>query len=635
MEAIFGVLYRNNKSFAPIALKKMQAAITHVDKIGCYIWKENDIGLGQTLRSTSTRPQNKCNSHLPTQNNLVFTAAGRLDNPAELCDLLKIPESERLTVSDYELLRYAYVMWGVDCSSRIYGDWVFSAWHSSDRRLVLSRSHHGNIPLFYIDLKNFAFASSRNVLLASQITPIELDELWLAQCLTSWPAYCGDRTPHKQVKCLPPGHYLVATENNCQTYRYWFPEDKTEIHLSRKEEYAEGLRSVFDEAVKCRLRSDTKIGTTLSGGLDSGSVAATAALLLADKGQRLDAFTSVPLFNTQPYVAARFGDELPLAKATAVFAGNIDFHPLTAADVSPIMAIRRAIQLSCVPMHGPANLFWSLDLLQSARASGCSVLLSGMTGNPGISWTGDIFSQPLSFLLSHINKRILAKTLINRMKQTIKSSFPIQWITACQQRYLKPDEWYRRSAIHPDLARRLHLFEQRLLDPDTRPTLNSREQRTRILMPGRSINGAYETELGSPYGLEIRDPTADARVIDFTFSVPDSIFMDPKTGIDRWLIREAMKGRLPEEVRLNRNRGRQAGDIVPRLRACAAEVETALAELAHGPAAEYVDLNHMYQAWQVTQRENTNEAFVVSKQIVLRGIMIGLFVNDFHKQHLY
>jgi len=632
MKAIFGVLCRDTDCSVPGLLEKMQSVITCTDRETCHIWEGDCIGLGHTFSSTSSLSQNKSCLHLATTDNFIFNAAGRLDNFSELCSLLKIPESDRLALSDYELMRHAYSTWGKDCSGRIYGDWVFSAWHPAERQLVLSRSHHGNIPLYYIDQKNFAFASSRPALLALQLYPIELDELWLAQCLTSWAAYCGDRTPYKPIKCLPPAHYLVVTKNSCHTHRYWFPEDNGEMQLSRREEYVEGLRSIFDEAVRCRLRSDAPIASTLSGGLDSGSVTATAARLLAAKGQRLTAFTSVPLYETQRYVTARFGDEFPFAKATADYSGNIDLHPLASSDISPIMAIRRVLHQACVPVHGPANLYWSLDLLQSARAAGCTVLLSGMTGNPGISWTGDIFSQPWSFLLSHVARRTLASALIERAKQSMKSVLPIRWVTAWQQQRLEYKQWHRRTAIHPIFAQRIRLLERRLHDPDERLARNPMEQRTRILMPGRSINGAYETELGSAHGLEIRDPTADARVIDFAFSVPDSIFMDPKTGIDRWLIREAMKGRLPDEVRLNRNRGRQAGDIVPRLRACAAEVEGVLDELAHGPAAEYVDVDYMRQVWQVVRFEDTKEAFVVAKQILLRGIMVGLFVNSFHEQ---
>ena len=114
----------------------------------------------------------------------------------------------------------------------------------------------------------------------------------------------------------------------------------------------------------------------------------------------------------------------------------------------------------------------------------------------------------------------------------------------------------------------------------------------------------------------------------FTFSIPDEVFIDPASGLDRWIVRQAMKDRLPEVVRLNRRRGRQAADLVPRLRVSAEEVNAALHELALGPAAEYVDVPYMREVWQMVQTRSTPEAF--TKSVVLtRGIMAGLWVNGF------
>src|SRR6185369_10229339 len=147
----------------------------------------------------------------------------------------------------------------------------------------------------------------------------------------------------------------------------------------------------------------------------------------------------------------------------------------------------------------------------------------------------------------------------------------------------------------------------------------------RVVRPGKAFVGAIHAEHGAAAGLEIRDPTGDARVLAYCFSVPDRFYFDAETGLDRWLIREAMKGRLPDEVRLNKRRGRQAGDLVLRLRACAEDVEIALGELARGPAAAYVDVEYMRQVWRMIQQYDTQEAFTKSVTVLTRGIMAGLF----------
>ncbi len=96
------------------------------------------------------------------------------------------------------------------------------------------------------------------------------------------------------------------------------------------------------------------------------------------------------------------------------------------------------------------------------------------------------------------------------------------------------------------------------------------------------------------------------------------------------LIRDAMKGRLPDEVRLNRKRGKQAIDIVMCLRACAAEVEQALNELECGPAAAYVDVPYMSEIWHMGQTQDTIDVYRKVNQVLVRGITTGLWVNDFY-----
>jgi asparagine synthase (glutamine-hydrolysing) len=538
---------------------------------------------------------------------------------------LGLSKAEVAICTDSDLIRKAYYQWGERCTERLYGDWSFAAWHPDERRLFLARDHFGITALYYhVDRDVFAFAASRQALLALRLSPVKMDELYLAQVLTSW-VPDGIRTIHSPIRRLPPAHHQTVTSDRIDIQQYWYLKKTRELQLPKREDYVEVFRELFDAAVKARLRTTDGLGriaSTLSGGLDSSSVTATAAKFLADEGKRVAAYTSVPLSDTTCYVKGRFGDEFPLAEATALFAGNVDITTVDASACTPIQAIRKMLQITNQPEHAAANFFWMLELWKAARADGNKVLLLGQFGNAGVSWTGDVFSQALLFQLRQIGWK-------NWLKETVKRNLPPAIMTAWRLHRANTHQQYRSSAINPAFADRLHLLEQRYNDPDKQPARTALELRP-FFRPERSAGGAVHAELGAAFGLDVRDPTADARVLAFTFSVPDHIFMDPQTGMDRMLIREAMKGRLPDEVRLNRKRGRQAGDLVPRLRASASEVEAALNELARGPAAEYVDVPYMRQVWQMIQTEDTPEAFHKSITILTRGIMAGLFVNDFY-----
>jgi asparagine synthase (glutamine-hydrolysing) len=82
-------------------------------------------------------------------------------------------------------------------------------------------------------------------------------------------------------------------------------------------------------------------------------------------------------------------------------------------------------------------------------------------------------------------------------------------------------------------------------------------------------------------------------------------------------------------VRLNRRRGRQAADLVPRLRTSADEVERALTEIENGPGAEYVSVPAMRAVWRRVGAEDSPHTLKLAVTVLTRGIMAGLFVNGF------
>ena len=81
-------------------------------------------------------------------------------------------------------MRSAYTRWGEDAVARIHGDWAFAAWHPKERRLFLARDPFGITSLYYYaNPRIFAFATSRQALVALNLAPVEMDELYLAQVL--------------------------------------------------------------------------------------------------------------------------------------------------------------------------------------------------------------------------------------------------------------------------------------------------------------------------------------------------------------------------------------------------------------------------------------------------------------------
>jgi asparagine synthase (glutamine-hydrolysing) len=596
----------------------MRGALARWGTDGIGEWSDPEALLGQTRVFTTPEARHEA---LPAQEHdgrFVLTATARLDNREELVRELGVPARERERTADGALVQAAYRRWGRAAPARLFGDWSFAAWHPRERTWFIARDHHGSGTVYYhADRDVVAFACAPQAIHALGIARPVLDELYLGQLLMSWPAYHGERTIGTVLRGLAPAHCMTVTEDRIEVSSYWDLDHVGELRLRRPEDYVEPFREHLAAAVHARLRCSGRIGFSLSSGLDSGSVAVTAAAMLAPGAERPVAFTSVPIADTRPYLESWFGDERPLAAATAAAAG-FEHVLVDARDVSPITALRATLEVQGAPGHAAGNQYWLREMLRLAAEYGCRTLLTGQKGNEVISWHGNVLSQPLSYAVRKLGVQRFAK-------QWVKQRLPWQLSASWAQRRTDP-LWYRATALHPDFARRLDLARRRALDAEQHPR-SPLQERVYSLRIGRFTPAGLWSASASGSGLDVRDPTTDVRLMTFAMSIPDDVWIDPRTGTRRWLIRAAMAGRLPDEVRLEARKGRQAADLVPRLRRHARDVESALDEVESGAAVTYLDVPYMREVWRMVQDDDTPEALTKSVTVLTRGIMAGLYVN--------
>ncbi|PKN92372.1 MAG: asparagine synthetase B [Chloroflexi bacterium HGW-Chloroflexi-6] len=630
MSGIFGIFQRDGSPASSETLEAMREKMAYWGPDGNQVLMDGSIGLGQCLLYNTPEALNERLPRCSTDGELLFTCEARIDNRQDLFSALSVPYYERNEMPDSELILRAYRKWGIDCPDHLLGDWSFAVWDKKKKHLFLARDHRG-ITAFYYYLNHqiFAFASSIKALLVLPAIKLHVNELYLAQRLVSWPSDPPENTIYEHIKRLPDAHCMLVTPEQVKIWRYWFMENIPELRLKTEGEYIEGFLDHYREAVRCRLRSYRPVCAHLSSGLDSGSVVALAAEEMQKRGERLQAYISVPAFDINYQLPPnRYGDEWRLANMTSAHCGNVDLDAISAKNSTPIQAIYRALEIHHEPLHAASNMYWILQLMESAKSKGLGALLTGQWGNATVSWNGWWGSISLSTLIRQRN-----------LKQIIKYKILAPFVPASVFDYYQmfrsrrnEEPWSDYSAINPAFARRINLLE-RMHSSGHDPTYrhfsrSSHEARIGFLTPGKYVLDALYAEIGAAYDCEVRDPTVDKRLIEYCVGIPDNFYITDNQST-RLIIRRAMEGYLPDEVRLNKRRGLQAADLGYRLLADAQNMETSLALLNNFIQAQtYLDTDKMQVIWKKLQQQVDFRVTMDSMTILLRGLMAGLFLYN-------
>ncbi|HLL31540.1 MAG TPA: asparagine synthase-related protein, partial [Allosphingosinicella sp.] len=462
-----------------------------------------------------------------------LVADARLDNREELCDALDIPAGEGRGLADPEIMLRALERWDEAAVERLQGDFAFAFWDSRRQRLLLARDFMGQQPLYYARRDGFfAFASMAKGLHALPEIPSAPNREAVASFLALIPED-GSETFFRGVEKVRAGEIVAVTREGLRAALWWKPELEP-LRLKRTEDYAEALREHLDRAVAARLRgAGSAVAAHLSGGLDSGAVASTAARLMADRGGRVTAFTGVPRegYDTSGIPNA-FADEGPYAAKVAAMYPNMD-HVLVRNGGSPFADLDRLFFVYERPVLNLCNGVWMHRIMDVARDRGHRVLLSGARGNMSFSYDGmPLLTQLLSSgRLLRLARESLALVRNGTRVGTVAAQalgpfLPVPLWQAISRLRGKGRRLTDYTAISPEAAESFRIAEraaERGLDFSYRPRRDPLE--TRLWSLRRVDTGNYNKGYLAGWGVDVRDPTADRRLVEFCLAVPPDQYL--------------------------------------------------------------------------------------------------------------
>lgn len=245
------------------------------------IWAETNVGLGhRRLAILDLTPA----GHQPMASpdgRYMIVFNGEIYNFMELRHQLGASDSNWRSDSDTEVVLAAYAKWGVDCVKHFHGMFAFSIWDRRDKVLFAARDRMGVKPFYYHHSPNCLVFASRPRALWSLNRDFSsgIDEQALRFYLES--GYVpAPYSIHRDIRKLPPAHYLLFGDKGLRIERYWDFRDITPEQSWEKrgeEDLLDELDDIVSRVVRSRMISDVPLGAFLSGGIDSSLVVAMMA----------------------------------------------------------------------------------------------------------------------------------------------------------------------------------------------------------------------------------------------------------------------------------------------------------------------------------------------------------------------
>jgi asparagine synthase (glutamine-hydrolysing) len=527
---------------------RMAGLLAHRGPDDCGTYVDHPLALGFRRLSIQDLAPSGHQPMVSGDGRYVIVFNGEIYNFVELRAELAALGHVFRSSGDTEVLLTAYVRWGAQCLSRLNGMWAFIVYDRLERRMFGARDRFGVKPLYW-------YRDSRNLLVASEIKAIrdcgsvQLDVNWrtVARHLLDDQLDVSEQTFYRDVEQVPAGSaFEIDGAGSIRQWRYWSLAELREDAAAIRDP-VESFRSLFDDAVRLRMRSDVPVGVQLSGGMDSTSIISSMASQLATVpggAHGLHAFC---------YMAPQF-DETAQIRATLQQTGA-HLVPLASTPHELWSVIEKHLWHQDEPVHSFTSVV-GYQLMRLARSHGVKVLLNGQGADEVLAGYRNYFTdywaeimragRPLearrairSFALAHGGSpRALAATAL---------------LKACSSYLRKIPGYAPLAALRADARVRANPWVSQEVKRHwmkaTVPACNDLNSSLRysVEIDSLPLYLRVEDRNSMAHGVEVRLPFLDYRLVTLAFSLGSRWKLDGHQT--KVLLREAMRGRIPEIVR--------------------------------------------------------------------------------------
>jgi len=535
MSAIAGIFHLDGAPVERGPLERIMEFLRPQGPDGISYHVAGPAALGNALFRATNESQSEA-APCSLDGHVWITADAFLTGREELVDALRaVGREASLNRPDSELILHAYHAWGDGCLDRLLGYFAFILWDGTKQRMLAARDHFGNRALYYAHVgQRLVLCNSLDGLMQDLGVSARLSDFhvgcFLALGSTTYLDQGG--TSYEAVRKIRPAECLVAERDGVKLRRYWVcPAEVEPFRYRREEEVVERFRELFARAICDRLRSK-RLCFTVSGGMDSTSVLAMTAHVIRQRGHgpELIALSQDHRrinHTREAELAGRLCRQYDIPQLLM----NMDEVPWLTPDYSPVTLmqyplgkqqeefVRRASRLAPVVMAGSSG-----DMLRTGY------LREALLGQ-------GVFSALCGYVTAARRYGIRPDThfgVLRRRDQILgrKGHFDRHF-----------PEWVPSGLAHG------HNLQEAFTKND-KPRFDSDGLLNRChpeihYWCGRKDNATVFHGNAADVPGEWLDPLGEKRLVDFYLSLPLLPWFAHK-----FLLREAMAGLLPDEIRL-------------------------------------------------------------------------------------
>lgn len=548
MSGISGCWHFDALPVSGVEVERSLAQLPPIGPDGVEYWLDGPVAIGHKSFG-SPRPLEIAR---PTDRS-VAVFEGRLDSRLDLCRTLHDHQASPDNCHDSHLIADAYDRFGDAFIEHVDGDFALAVFDRRRKRLLLARDRLGLRPLCYTRTKGrLLFASDAKALLAYPGVNAIPDEKALADFFLYFLA--ADAQTHtffQGIDAVPPGHLLIASPEGVSVRRYFEFDTTRQIRLGGVRNYAAALNDLFTASVRKRLRSDSPVAVSVSGGLDSSYI-----FCVADRLVRREPGVS-------PAVLGFYWDGAPRTPSD-------ESRFVEALEGACHSRIERVSELPGFVERAAEDVWHSesprVDLLarqgwearNRVREAGAVRFLTGHWGDQLLSDSDYLLDLLRSghwrALKRHADRwRVSAPRLAARFSRDLVARHaPSSMLSAIRVARPRDGAWQTPwfTPRFRGVLRERFLAERMPTIPGTH---HARAIHRQSRLPYHVHCMEWNVRVGAGHGLDIAFPYLDRDLIQFLMSIPGD--MQSYDGVQRGLMREAMRGTVPDAIIERRDKG--------------------------------------------------------------------------------